>query len=254
MDDLRSFFRRNYVPNNASLVLAGNFDPNTAKELIEKYFAAIPRGPDVERPTVHAPLIDKKVVELVEDKIAEVPRVDLVWNGLVRFADDEPAADVLVDILAGGKASRLYKTLVFEKQVASDVTGDNNPLELGGFISLGATAKAGVDAAPMKVLIDAEIERIKKEPPSTEEIERAKRKVIAQMLRAVERLGGFGGKADILNRYETFLGDPGFLPRDIARYRAVTPEMVTAFAVKYLAEDKRLELTTIPAPKATASK
>jgi zinc protease len=158
-----------------------------------------------------------------------------------------------MDILADGKTSRAYKTLVFEKHLASEVSGADQTFGLGGFVAFNATANAGVDVATLKPLLDAEIERIKTEPPSDEEVERAKRKIIASKLRQAERLGGFGGKADILNMYETYLGDPGFLSKDIARYRAVTKEMVQAFANKYLPSDKRIELTTVPTPKATAA-
>jgi predicted Zn-dependent peptidase len=253
MDDLKAFFRRYYAPNNASLVIAGNFDPQTAKALVEKYFAAIPSGPPITRPDAAPARIDKVIAETVEDKVAEVPRLDLVYNGLKLFTDDEPAGDVLLDALGTGRASRLYKTLVFEKQVASDVSAGNQTLGLGGFISIDATAKAGVDVASLKPLIDAEIERMKRDGPTDEEVDRAKRNIIARMLRAAERLGGFGGRADILNMYETYLGDPGFLSKDIARYRAVTKDGVKAFAQKYLPSDKRLELTTVPVPKATAA-
>jgi zinc protease len=130
--------------------------------------------------------------------------------------------------------------------VASDVDASDDAIGLGGHFDIGATVKAGHDVSELKPLLQAEIDRIKKEGPSEAEVARAKRNFIASKVRQVERIAG---RADILNKYETYLGDPGFLPRDIARYRAVTADSIKAFANKYLPDDKRLELTIVPAAK-----
>src|SRR5437016_6322227 len=112
LDDVRDFFRRYYGPNNASLVLVWDFDPATAKRLIEKYFADIPRGPEVQKPDVKAPPISSVVQETLQDRLAQLPRFQMIWNGLKPFHDDEPAGDVLSEVLAGGKTSRLYQRLI----------------------------------------------------------------------------------------------------------------------------------------------
>ncbi len=249
IDDLKAFFRAWYGPQNASLAIVGNFDPSEAKQLVEKYFGPVLSGPMPPRPTVPQPMLASVVKETLEDKVAELGRVQLVWNGVKIFADDEPAGDMLGEILGGGKTSRLYKSLVFDKQVASDVNADNDSLGLGGHFDIGATVKAGHDVSELLPLVQAEIDRIKKEGPTAAELARAQRKFIAQRVRQVEILGGFGGKADILNEYQTYTGDPGYLGKDLARYRAVTPEMVKAFANRYLPDDKRVELTIVPAKK-----
>jgi len=249
VDDLKAFFRAWYGPQNASLAIVGDFDPAAAKALVEKYFGPIVNDKMPARPDLAQPKLDKVVAETVEDKVAELPRFDLVWNGVKQFSDDEAAGDVLSEILGGGKTSRLYKTLVFDKKVASEVDAGDEALGLGGYFEIDATVNSGHDISELKPLIQAEIERIKKDGPTAAEVARAQRKFIAQKVRAVELLGGFGGKADILNMYETYLGDPGYLPRDLARYRAVTPDAVKAFANKYLLDDKRLELSIVPAAK-----
>jgi zinc protease len=249
VDDLKAFFRSWYGPQNASLAIVGDFDPAAAKALVEKYFGAVVNDAMPARPAVVQPLLTSVVQATVEDKVAELPRFSLLWNGVKQFSDDEAAGDVLSEVLAGGKSSRMYKSLVFDKQIASEVDGGNEALGLGGYFELDATAKAGHAVAELRPLILAELERVKKDGPTQEEVTRAQRKFIANKVRAVESLGGFGGKADILNTYETYLGDPGYLPRDLARYRAVTPESVKAFANKYLVDDKRLELTIVPTAK-----
>ena len=174
----------------------------------------------------------------------------MVWNGVKPFSDDEPAGDVLTDVLAGGKTSRLYQRLILDKQAASNVDSSNPSLGLRGWVEVGATAAPGHTPDELRSLIQQELDDVKRNGVSKEEVERAKFKIIAGQLRALER---GSARADILNQYEMWLGDPGFLPRDLARYRAVTPQSVQAFARKYLPDDRRLELTTMPAPRRTAS-
>ncbi|MGZ6143105.1 MAG: M16 family metallopeptidase [Myxococcales bacterium] len=253
LSDLRQFFAQYYGPQNASLSLVGDFDPKVAKELVEKYFGSIPRGPDVKQPDL--PQADLKGVtqETVEDKLAEEPRLLLAWKGVRQFTDEEPAGDVLSDVLASGKTSRLYKALVFERQLASGVSASSNTLALGGWFQVTATASGKHDISEMKPVVEQILAEVKKNGVTEEEVERARRNIIASRVRTVERIGGFGGKADLLNTYETFLGDPGYLPRDIARYRAVSPQAVQAFANKYLLDDKRVELDIVPIAKKTAS-
>jgi len=250
LDDVRDFFRRYYGPNNASLILVGDFDPATAKGLIENYFADIPRGPEVKKPDVTAKPISTVVRETLPDPLAQLPRFQMVWNGLVPFHDDEPAGDVLSEVLAGGKTSRLYQLLILDKQVASNVDANNPALGLGGWIQIGATARPGHTPEELRTLLQQAIDDVKRNGVSPEEVERAKHKIVAGEIRSVER---GSARADLLNAYEMWLQDPGFLPRDLARYRAVTPQAVQAFARKYLPDDRRLELTTLPAGKRTAS-
>ena len=251
--DVRGFFRQFYGPNNASLAIVGDFDPKAVKEQVEKYFGPIPKGPDVKLPDVPMADIKGVVKENLEDKLAEVPRLMLIYKGIKQYADEEPAGDILADVLGTGKTSRLYKALLFDKQLASGVNAGDNTLGLGGFFQITATASGGHTLAEIQPVVQAVLDDVRKNGITDDELERAKRNIIANRLRSIERIGGFGGKADRLNEYETFLGDPGFLPRDIARYKAVTKESVKAFASKYLTDDKHIELSVVPAQKKTAS-
>jgi zinc protease len=170
-----------------------------------------------------------------------------------QYTDEEPAGDVLADVLGSGKTSRLYKALVFEKQLASGVSASNVTLGLGGWFQITITAARGHTLDEIRPLVSDILGQMRQQGPTAEEVERAVRNIIAGRLRTVERIGGFGGKADQLNNYEIFLGDPGYLPKDIARYRAVTPRSAQAFAKQFLVPMDHIELDVVPAPGKTAS-
>jgi zinc protease len=247
--DVRNFFRQFYGPQNASLALVGDFDSKAAKDLVEKYFGSIPRGPEVKPPEVPQPDIQGIVKETFEDKLAELPRLILAWKGVRQFTDDEPAGDILGEVLGSGRTSRLYKALVFDKQLASGVNAGNSTLGIAGWFQITATAAKGKEIPDLLPVVESVVREVQENGVTTEEVARAKRNLEAGRMRELERVGGFGGRADLLNTYQTFLGDPGYLPRDLARYRAVTPAAVQAFAKKYLVSDKRIELDVVPAKK-----
>jgi len=247
LEDVRQFLLQYYGPNNASITLVGDFDSNNARKLIDKYFGPIPRGPDVPKPAVKQPMITSVVHEKVEDKLAQLPRFEFIWNGLKQYDDEEAPGDVLADVLGSGRTSRLYQSMVLKAQVASNVDASDSTESLGGWISIGATARPGHTPEELRTLIQAAIDEVKQNGVTKEEVERAKRKILAGRVRGLERAAA---RADLLNEYEAFLGNPGYLPRDIARYRAVTPESVQAFAKKWLPDDRRIEMEIVPAAAA----
>jgi predicted Zn-dependent peptidase len=248
VDDVKGFFREFYGPQNASLAIVGDFDPAQARALVEQYFGPIPAGAPVKRPAVAQPLLTAVTRETLQDPVAEVPRLDLAWNGPVMYADDEPAGDVLAEVLAGSDASRLTRSMVHASRVAASVSAGSQTNGLGGWFQVTAVANGGRQAAELLPPVQAAIDELKKTGPTSEEVERAKRRFIAARVRGLERIGS---RADTLNRYQTYRGDPGWLAQDLARYRAVTPAAVQAFAQKYLADDRRIELTTLPKAKVT---
>jgi len=250
MDDLKGFFRQFYAPNNASLTIVGNFDPAQAKALVEKYFGPIPRQPDVVRPEIPQPQLAGVVKETINDGVARIPRLELDWTGVRHFDADEAAGDVLARILGIGKTSRLYQELVYRRQIASDVDASNRTMGLGGIFDVQVTAKEGHQTAELAPIVEQILDDVRQNGVTADEVDRATRVILADMLRGLERIGGFGGKADVLNLYQTFTGDPGYLAKDLARYRAVTPEAVKAFANKYLSKDNRLILDIQPAGSA----
>jgi zinc protease len=244
VDDVRDFFRSYYGPNNASLVLVGDFDPAVARSLIEKYFGDVPPGPEVKKPKVPQPMLTNVITERMQDKLAQLPRFELIWNGLRPYSDDEAPADALMEILAGGRTSRLYRSLVLDEQVASSVEASNYTWRLGGWIQVSATATLGHSNEELRTLLQAGIDEVKRNGVSGEEVERAKMKIIAGKMRSMEQSVA---RADLMNKYEMMLGDPGYMPQDMARYRGVTRQSVQDAARRLLPDDKRIELEIEPA-------
>ncbi len=249
IDDLKDFFHRYYAPNNASIAVVGNFDPAEAKRLIEQYFGPIPAAPAIPRPNVPPATLAGVIDEKVEDPVARVPRLSETWMGVTPFSPDEPAGDVLAHILGEGKASRLYQALVLDKQLASEVGAGCESLALGGTFGISATPRQGHTVAELRPIVEQQLEEVRTHGVTAAETERAVRGIVAGILRDVESLGQ---RADLLNEYEMWTGDPGFLPKDLVRYRAVTPQAVQAFAQKYLDPGHRLILDTEPSAKGGA--
>jgi zinc protease len=227
--DVREFFRQYYSPNNASLVITGDFDPAPAKALVEKYFATIPRGPEVPKITAVTPAITAERRAVVYDQI-ELPRVMMGWLMPQVFKPGDAETKLLAQLLGGGKSSRLYKKLVYEKQIAQDVTASSESLILGSVFEIQATAKPGVKPEELEKAIDEELEKLRREGPSAAELARARNVIQSGIIRRLERLDGL---ADRLNRYNHYLGDPGYLARDLARY-----DNATVAAVAQLAQEK----------------
>ena len=241
LDDVKNFFRAFYVPNNASLVLAGDFEPGSARKLIEKYFAPLPKGAAIERPNPPAPQLEQEIRREMPDAVA-LPRTYLSWHTVPEYHEDEAALDFLASILSSGRGSRLQQKLVFDRQIAQDVYAAHFCREIAGQFQIVSTSKPNVAPAEIEKIIFAEIERIKFEPPSPEEIERALNTREAAYIYSLQTVLG---KADQLNNYATMRGNPNFFEQDLERFRQVTPGDVQRVAKKYLAENK-LALTVLP--------
>jgi zinc protease len=232
-DDIADFFRRYYHPANASLCIAGDFDPAEAKRFVEKYFGPIPAGPKVTHPRPSTPELKEEKRIKMTDRVG-LARVHYVWPTPRHFTADDAALDLLGHVLGGGRTSRLYRALVREKQIAQDVQAFQDGEELTSDFSITATVRPGHTIAKVEAAIDAEIARIKAEPPTADELERAVNTYEARTIRSLESVGGFGGRADQLNMYNTFTGDPGYMAKDFARYTQVDAANVQKMAQQYL--------------------
>jgi zinc protease len=249
LEDVSDFFRRFYTPNNASLVIAGDFQSVEAHRLVEKYFGPIKRGPIVEPIVASAPTLDGETRVTMEDRVS-LPRIYMSWHGVPAWATDDTALDTLSTVLAGGKGSRLYKALVYEQQIAQDVTAFNNSREIAGQFQIVATAKPGKSVEELEQAINDQLEKIKRDaPPTDEEMERAYNARESSFVYSLQTIGGFGGRADQLNQYAVFLGDPGYFQHDLRRYAGVTAQEVSRVAGTYLT-DQRLILTVVPGTRA----
>ncbi|MEO8741283.1 MAG: pitrilysin family protein [Casimicrobiaceae bacterium] len=216
--DVRDFFKRYYRPNNATLVIVGDFETATAKRLVQKQFGSFRRGTDVPAPNVATPALTTERRFTVTDQI-ELERVDLSWLTPPMFKPGDAELTIAASILAGGKASRLYQKLVYELQVAQDVSATQDSFALTSIFGVQALARAGRTGAELQPLVDAEIVRLATEGPTVAEVERARNQIERSIYQGLQKVGG---RADQLNLYNQYLGDPGFLPKDIERYNRVT--------------------------------
>lgn len=243
--DIREFFKQYYTPNNASLAIVGDFNPADAKALVEKYFGSIPSGPPVPKIDVTTPPITAQKRITVTDQV-ELPRVALSWLTPPIFKPGEPELDVAAHILGGGKSSRLYKKLVYEKQIAQNVSASNSSLLLGSIFTIQATAKHGVKPEEIEKVIVEELANFRANGPTEKEVEGARNSIESSMIR---RLETFGGVADRLNQYNHFLSDPGYLPKDLERYERVTAAAVKEYADKYLKDNNDVVTIAMPGKK-----
>lgn len=244
LEDVKDFFRRFYTPNNASLVVAGDFDSAEARRLVEKYFGPLGRGPEVKHIEASQPRLEKELRVAMEDRVS-LPRLYIVWHSMPQYTSDEAALDTAATILTNGKGSRLYKALVYEKQIAQEVVAFNNTRELAGQFQLIATAKPGKTLEELEAAIHEEVEKLKREPPTLEEVQRAYNARESSLIYGMQTVGGFGGKSDQFNLYATFLNEPNYFQEDLARYAQVTADDVTRALNTYLTNE-RLTLTVTP--------
>jgi len=248
LDDVRDFSRQYYTPTNASLAIAGDIDPVATRRLVQRYFGSIPMGPRVATPTVVTPAITHERRAVVTDQV-ELSRIYMAWITPPIYQPGDADADLTAQILGGGRAGRLYKRLVHDLQLAQEVSVQNNNLQFGSTLTVQATAKRGVELRRLEQAIDAELDRFRRDGPNAQELARARNQIETHLLTQLERLGGFGGVADQLNRYNQFLHDPGYLARDLARYDSATVASVRALAASKLPREARVVVYGVPGKK-----
>ena len=190
LDDVKQFFKQYYAPNNASLAVVGDIDPAATRRLIEKYFGPLKRGPDVPPITVQTPAIAAERRQTVSDRI-ELPRVYMAWITPPIFKPGDADADITAAILGGGKSSRLYKHLVYDQQIAQQVSSQQYSLMLGSLFDIEVTARPGHTVQELEKSIDAELEAMRRDGPDGKEVERARNSIETRMVQALESLGGF---------------------------------------------------------------
>jgi zinc protease len=194
--------------------------------------------------------------KVVEDRV-QLPRLYLAWLTPPRFAPGDAELDLVGSILAGGKNSRLYKRLVYELQIAQDVSASQSSELLGSSFRIEVTARepregeAGAtwaaDAiARIQSVVDEELDKLRAAPPTDRELQRVLNQIEARAYSRLERVGGFGGKADSLNAYYIATGNPDWFNEDLARYRAISPDDVQAAVLAYLPKDRRVEVVVEP--------
>jgi predicted Zn-dependent peptidase len=247
--DVKDFFATYYDPANASLVVAGDFDAAKAKGLIEQYFAAIPsRGKPADTP----PPADAPITTLTTVKRATVPdnvelaKVILAWQSPRHFGPGDAEMDLLASILSSGKASRLYKSLVYEQKIAQSVEAAQESRGLSSQFVVEAIARPGVDPAKIEKALLEQVAKLTAAAVSKEELDRARNEY---EMAFVDRLQSVEERASLLNMYQAETGDPGFVQKDLDRYRKASPDDLLAYAKKVLSPNAMAVLTIVPNQK-----
>ena len=225
LDDVKDFFRQYYSPSNASLAIAGDIDTNAALAMAEQYFADLPPGPAVRRiGRADSPLAGRVDLEMT-DRVT-LPRQYSVWLAPANLSGDDDAGDILRAILSDGQSSRMYRTLVYEKQIAQSASVSYYAAEIAGQFRMELTPAEGHTLEEVEAAAEEVLASIATEPPTDEEFERAINRIEMQHHRMLARVGGFGGRADALNYFNVFTGDPDGLNTAMDGYRKVTREDV----------------------------
>jgi zinc protease len=245
--DLKDFYNRYYAPGNAVLLIAGDIDTAITKGLIEKYFGPIAAGPAIQRvpvPAIPSPPAERR---LAMEANINLPRGQMVWNTVPVFAPGDAEMDILANVLGEGRSSRLYQRLVHELKIAQSVSANHGSRMHGGSFEIDYSAMQGHTLAEIEKVIDDELDKLRAQPPTPEEIERARNQVKTDLLKGMEPLSGLATR---LLYYDVFAGEPGYLRRDLERYDAATPEILGTWVKKILTKHARVVVTVEPNPKA----
>ena len=244
-DDVVAFFKKYYAPGNSSLAIAGDIDPAAARRLVEKWFSDIKPGAPVEPITIPGVALTSVQTKTITDHV-QLARLYLAWLTPPFLTPSDSALDVLANVLAGGRNSRLYRRLVYDQQIAQDVSARQQSENLSSQFVIEVTPRPGHTVEEVKAIVDEEIAKLQNAEPSEHEVQRGINQFEAGYYSRLESIGGFGGKADQLNGYFTRTGDPDYFAEDIARYTSLSPSDIRAVALAFLPVDRRVELTVMP--------
>ena len=253
-DDVVEFFRKYYQTGNASLVIAGDIDPVKTRTLVEKWFSDVKPGttpvPPIDYPHAMLTGVTRKTIE---DRV-QLPRLYISWLTPSLFKPGDAELDVVSQVLAGGKNSRLYKRLVYDLQIAQDVSAFQASAALDSQFQIVVTARpSGANTTStalidrIRTIVDEEIAKLQQSPPSAREFQRAINQIEASFYNRMENVGGFSGKGNQLNAYYTATGDPDYFNEDLSRYRSLSASDIQAAAAFWLPANRRVELTVEPA-------
>ncbi|MGB8472981.1 MAG: pitrilysin family protein [Candidatus Acidiferrum sp.] len=246
MDDVKEWFKTYYGPSNVTIALAGDIDAKTAKEKVEKYFGHIPPGPPVAHQQVWIAKMTGTHRQVVQDRVPQA-RVYKVWNIPQYGSADADYLDMVSDVLSLGKTSRFYKRLVYDDEIATEARAYVDLNEIGGQFYVRATARPGESLGRVEKELDEELARFLKDGPTAEELARVKAQHEASFVRGIERIGGFGGKSDLLAKSQVFLGSPDAYKISQKRIQDATAEDLKAAANRWLSDGVYI-LEVLPFP------
>ena len=249
LEDVSSYFRRFYVPGNASLAIVGDVDEKAAFAVAERYFDTIPGGTRAVSPRVHDAGLKESISMVLHDSV-ELDRLYLIWPTVRQFHSDDAALVLLGDVLARGRSSRLYRRLVIEEEIAQDVTAYQAGRELAGSFGIIVTLRPSRSLGETRGLVDAELSALAATGVEPDELLRVRNQRVAGFFFALEHMGGFGGVADRLNAYNVYRGDPSLITTDVERFQSASADLVRSTLKTYLAERPRVDLSVIGRKKA----
>jgi zinc protease len=256
LPEVRQFFRNYYAPSNATLTLAGDFARERARALIGRYFGDLRREPRPPRLVRTGREVPPKAgrIEVVEP--VELALVSFGWVAPPAYSDQSVALEVATALLAGGKATRLYRELVVDHQLASEVSAWIDPNALGSIVSISALAASGKPVPELERALEAAVRRLATEKPTREEMQRAKSRILVELYDDLQMLNGQGGesgRAGLLQRFNYYVGDPGALSNWAARVERVRAEDVRSAVESQLAASRRVTVVTVPAARPEGS-
>jgi zinc protease len=253
LEDVHEWFKTYYGPNNAVIVIAGDIRPEEALERVTHYFGDIPPGPPIAKYDSWPVKLDGDRREILQDRVPQA-RLYKVWGAPHYTSEDTELLQLADGVLGSGKNSRLFERLVYTDQVATDVTSSLLAVEIGGLYLLQASAQPGASLDDVERAMDEELERFLAEGPTAEELDRVRTEIKSGFIRGVERIGGFGGKSDVLAENAVYSGDPGFFRTSLERLDRATPATVKAAATRWLtAGAYHLEIHPYPELNAAAA-
>lgn len=244
VEDARAFFSAYYHPGNASLAMAGDLDIDAAITMADRLFGEIPAGPAVP-PVTAAPAAAVARRLLLEDRV-ELPRLYLLWPSPPLFSADDAALDVAADVIANGRTSRLYRTLIHDRRRAAELGAAQGSRELGSLFQIVATAAPDVSLDELRQAVEHELARLATDGPTVEELERSRVQAESAFMSRLQTLGGFGGKADQLNAYNVYTGSPAYFRDDLQRYMDLTPADVRDAVARWLLPASATMLSVVP--------
>jgi len=253
MDDVGGFYDTYYAPSNATIAIAGDIRPDEAKKLVEKYFGTLPPWEKPVARTIEAPKITAPIRVDVEEKTGKLAMVKLAYFTPPFFEKGDADLDVLAHVLTSGKSSRLYRTLVDEMQIAQSVSAHQASMGNVSVFEIEVTLREGKDPEEAIATVLAIVEELGDLPPEEAKIQEAVNTIETGRLFGLQKIGSFSGKSELLQTYNHYRGDPGFVGKDLARYRAVTPDTIAEAIKTHLAADKRAVLVAKPVVVAPAA-
>ena len=242
--DVRAFFARYYHPGNASLAIAGDVDTDEVIRHVEDLFGSIPAGEPV-RPVDAPPVVAGAQRFIMEDRV-ELPRLYLAWPTPGLFEPGDAELDLVADLVANGRTSRLYSRLIHDRRIATELAGGQTSRELAGTFQIIASAAPGHTLDELEAAIYEEIDRFAQDGPTTDELERSRVQAESAFAFRVESLGGFGGKADQLNAYNIYKSNPDSFEVDLDRYLQATRESLRAAVAEWLGRPAAVTLAVVP--------